>query len=305
MQPKPNRTIFRSQMRAISLLPVLLACVALHAHVDLVQADLNSLWPLPEKLTSGPQSNAITLFQNSFSFVLDPTCAGSTSQSALLPLAFNRYYPRVFWYAARSNDRDENDLIRTTSMKHRRMAQSTPTRDFLLVNLTVCVQTAEQNTPLALGVDESYALDVSATGARLFAVTVYGAMHGLETFSQLVEYNETAQDYQISYLPLSVVDAPRFAWRGLLIDSARHYLTLSAIYRTIDALEFNKMNVLHWHIVDAQSFPFQSTSYPNLVLGAYHPNAIYTHANVQSVITYAAQRGKGGTRRPYSQLARV
>jgi len=55
-----------------------------------------------------------------------------------------------------------------------------------------------------------------------------------------------------------------------MIDTSRHYLSVGQIYRIIDSLPMNKFNKLHWHIVDAVSFPFNSVTEPNLVKGAYN-----------------------------------
>ncbi len=77
-----------------------------------------------------------------------------------------------------------------------------------------------------------------------------------------------------------------------MIDTARHVLPLSVIYRTLDAMSFNKFNVLHWHLVDAQSFPYVSASYPQLSeYGAWAPSAVYTASDITSVIEYARARG--------------
>ena len=60
------------------------------------------------------------------------------------------------------------------------------------------------------------------------------------------------------------MDFPRFTYRGILLDSARHFLPKSLIFDNLDLMEMNKFNVLHWHITDAQSFPYQSEKFPDL-----------------------------------------
>jgi hexosaminidase len=51
-------------------------------------------------------------------------------------------------------------------------------------------------------------------------------------------------------LPISIKDEPEFVYRGVMIDTARHFIPFNMILETIDALMYNKMNVLHWHITD-------------------------------------------------------
>ncbi len=121
-----------------------------------------------------------------------------------------------------------------------------------LQSLRVCVQSADET--LQLGVDESYTLNVTGPIGLLVAPTIYGAYRGLETFSQLVEcqFNQGQWGFTISNTPITISDKPRFPWRGLLIDTSRHFLPMSTIFTAIDGLAYNKMNTLHWHAVDAQ-----------------------------------------------------
>lgn len=78
---------------------------------------------------------------------------------------------------------------------------------------------------------------------------------------------------------------------GLLVDTSRHFLPLETLYRAMDAMSFNKFNVMHWHIVDAQSFPYVSQVYPNLTLGAWRPYAVYSPLEIKRVIEYGHARG--------------
>jgi hexosaminidase len=127
--------------------------------------------------------------------------------------------------------------------------------------------------------------------AMLHAATVYGALHGLETFSQLVFYNFTSGVYQINNVPWNITDKPRFPHRGILIDTSRHFEPVQAVKRVLDAMSYAKFNVLHWHIVDSQSFPIQSITYPKLWNGAYTGQERFTAEDAKDVVEYARLRG--------------
>jgi hexosaminidase len=157
------------------------------------------------------------------------------------------------------------------------------------MSLRVSVRYWDESHP-TLQTDESYSLDVRpGKHATLRAVTVYGALRGLETFSQLVTFDFDTESY--SSPCVAIVDAPRFPHRGLMMDTARHFEPVAAICAMIDSLPYAKLNVLHWHMVDAQSFPFQSRSSPRLWEGAFSPSERYTQADVASVVEYARLRG--------------
>ncbi|WKE48736.1 family 20 glycosylhydrolase [Gluconobacter oxydans] len=139
-----------------------------------------------------------------------------------------------------------------------------------------------------LSVDEKerYALTTSATGARLEADGPAGVIHGLATLLQLVRV--TSQGALIERV--HVEDAPRFAWRGLLMDVSRHFDTVETIERQLDAMELVKLNVLHWHLSDGAGFRVESRMFPKLQTVASH-GQYYTQAQIREVVAYAADRG--------------
>ncbi|MGB9179971.1 MAG: family 20 glycosylhydrolase [Pyrinomonadaceae bacterium] len=134
--------------------------------------------------------------------------------------------------------------------------------------------------------DESYTLEVTNNQARLVAPTVIGVLRGLETLLQLVEGD--AAGY---YLPaVKISDRPRFPWRGLLIDSSRHFQTIEHLKRELDGMAAVKLNVFHWHLTENQGFRIESRKYPKLHLmgsdGLY-----YTQEQAREIIKYAQARG--------------
>ena len=134
--------------------------------------------------------------------------------------------------------------------------------------------------------DESYALDVTTQGIHLHAATDVGAMHGLETLLQLVQ-----ADARGFWLPaVSIQDAPRFRWRGLMIDVGRHFEPVDVIERTLDGMAEVKMNVFHWHLSDDQGFRIESKIYPKLS-GMGSDGQYYTQDQAREVVAYARARG--------------
>ncbi|HEY0430598.1 MAG TPA: family 20 glycosylhydrolase [Pyrinomonadaceae bacterium] len=138
----------------------------------------------------------------------------------------------------------------------------------------------------SLDEDESYSLEITDKQARLVAPTVVGALRGLETFLQLIQ-----GDREGYYLPaVKVNDRPRFPWRGLLIDIARHYQPPEVLKRNLDAMAAVKLNVLHWHLTEDQGFRVESKKFPKLhTMGS--DGLYYTQDQVREIIAYAAERG--------------
>jgi hexosaminidase len=152
---------------------------------------------------------------------------------------------------------------------------------------TLVVHTDRDSKPVQeVGEDESYVLEVTSTGATLNAPTDLGALHGLQTFLQLVS---VAPD-GFAAPAVSIKDSPRFPWRGLLIDSGRHFIPVEVLRRNIDGMEAVKMNVLHLHLSDNQGFRVESKKFPKLhTMGS--DGLYYTQDEIRGLVAYARERG--------------
>lgn len=152
---------------------------------------------------------------------------------------------------------------------------------------TLLVECAAAGAPYPkLGEDESYALDITSDGAHLKAATGAGALHGLETFAQLIVPGP--EGFQVP--AIHIEDKPRFPWRGLLIDVSRHWMPLAVVERNLDAMAAVKLNIFHWHLSDDQGFRVESKRYPNLQRDGSDGH-YYTQAEIREVVEYARLRG--------------
>jgi hexosaminidase len=157
----------------------------------------------------------------------------------------------------------------------------TPTNASLLINV------AAPGAPVqTLDEDESYELRVTSEGATLIAATDLGAMHGLETILQLATTRQGA-----CVLPaVTIHDAPRFRWRGFMLDVSRHFEPVGAVERTLDGMAAAKLNVFHWHLSDDQGFRAESKKFPRLTEVASE-GEFYTQDQLREVVAYARARG--------------
>ncbi|XP_041815740.1 beta-hexosaminidase subunit beta isoform X1 [Chelmon rostratus] len=231
-----------------------------------------SLWPLPQKV----QISQVSFKLTSASFkIVDAKQSSAGPSCSLLQDAYRRYYEYMFGNAKRQQ-----------LNKGRRSGPSE------LTELQVWITSPDSDCDGYPGVtsDESYELSVDQPYAVLKAPKVWGALHGLETFSQLVYEDEYGTK---SINSTTISDFPRFAHRGILLDSSRHFLPIKVILANLETMAMNKINVFHWHIVDDQSFPYLSRTFPQLSQqGAYHPYThVYTPADVKMVIEFARLRG--------------
>jgi len=137
-----------------------------------------------------------------------------------------------------------------------------------------------------LGEDESYRLEVTDQQATLTAPNPLGVIRGLATFEQLV----TPSPEGFVVPAVVIEDKPRFPWRGLHLDVARHWMPLEMVRRTLDGMAAVKLNVFHWHLSDDQGFRVESKRYPKLQEDGSDGN-YYTQDQVREIIAYARDRG--------------
>ncbi|KAJ2626562.1 Glucosamine-6-phosphate isomerase (Glucosamine-6-phosphate deaminase) (GNPDA) (GlcN6P deaminase), partial [Coemansia sp. RSA 1287] len=95
----------------------------------------------------------------------------------------------------------------------------------------------------------------------------------------------------IKNAPVKTNNTPKFVYRGILLDTSRNFYHVDSILRTLDAMSYNKLNVLHWHIVDAFSWPVESKVHPELTKkGAYSTDILYPYEEIKKIINYAKSR---------------
>ncbi len=151
--------------------------------------------------------------------------------------------------------------------------------------LTIRVDKAGEKIQ-SLHEDESYSLAIDGNGALLSSATPVGALRGIETFLQLIEPGP----HGFAAPCVTIHDQPRFRWRGLLVDSCRHWMPPEVIHRTLDAMAAVKLNVLHWHLSEDQGFRVESKIFPKLHQHGSDGN-YYTQDQIKAVVDHARDIG--------------
>eukprot|EP01084_Bolivina_argentea_P159028 276985_1 len=222
------------------------------------------IWPLPQKYTFSSYPNYY-IDSSSFQF-------NTNSNSTIIKNAITRYQSLTFPLIP------ENPIPTTNNIK----------------SITITIENDDEN--LSSNMNETYTLQIpSKTDPNIAIITansIWGGLRALETLSQLVQFNYTQRYYNI--FGCNIIDYPRFPHRGILIDSSRFYLTISSIKQLLDAMSYSKLNVLHMHITDDESFPVESKTYPKLWQnpgGSYSYSEKYLQTSLTQIIEYGKARG--------------
>jgi hexosaminidase len=138
------------------------------------------------------------------------------------------------------------------------------------------------------GEPESYRVDVRADGVSLTAPDAAGLFRGAQTLEQLREDGAIA--------PVRIEDRPRFAWRGVMLDVARHFFGVADVKRYLDLAALYKLNVLHLHLTDDQGWRLSSDAWPRLTeVGATTQvgggaGGFYSRDDYAEIVRYASER---------------
>ena len=199
--------------------------------------------------------------------------------------------------AAAGIARNFSDLIARTRRLRLRVADARDAAIEFVVDPQLAVVGA--TTPAAR--DEAYELSIDPRGIRISARTEHGLFNGSMTLWQWLAA-DTSRTQAIAVPCVRIADYPRFAWRGLMLDSARHFQPPEFVEKFIDEMSRHKLDVLHWHLTDDQGWRIQIRKYPELTsIGAWRTPAslhgdapryggFYTQDQIRAIVRYAAQR---------------
>lgn len=134
--------------------------------------------------------------------------------------------------------------------------------------------------------NEAYSISIKPDKILLEAETDLGIIHGFETLLQLLSNDESGYYFPI----VEIKDTPRFAWRGLMIDVASHFMPVNIIKRNIDAMAMVKMNVLHLSLCNDNGWRVESKLFPKLHLLASE-DQYFSQAQIKEIVQYASDRG--------------
>jgi len=159
---------------------------------------------------------------------------------------------------------------------------------------------------------EGYRLSSDASGVVIRGAAPAGVFYGVQTLRQLLppdaeQSGLRTQNGRLEVPAVTIVDSPRFGWRGAMLDVSRHFASVAEVKRFLDLMVLHKLNVFHWHLVDDQGWRIEIKRYPRLTeIGAWRAETsrrddetkgdgvphggFYTQDEIRAVVAYAAER---------------
>jgi hexosaminidase len=230
----------KTMMRGVVLLALIVAyCIARPKSTTFVKPPtvttrINdvprvNLWPQPNSVVFNPAQNITAIIPKYKSFQFTIQHAQTVAETNILKDNFKRYQELFFLSKIDEvTDACTGNVVCLTELR---------------VNIA---STSTSDPVLEYSSDESYSITVDKQ-IIITSQTVWGAIRALETVSQLIQVAMTAKNQPVYALrgytvPLQIDDAPRFHWRGLLVDTSRHYISVDKLLHILDSLSYIKMN---------------------------------------------------------------
>lgn len=182
-----------------------------------------------------------------------------------------------------------------------------------LQNYELKIEKDIEKSTIAFVLDKSLpkeAYTIKSNGKILIKASSYeGALYAVMSLRQLFQLDINKNAEIISIAKMDIEDAPRFEWRGILLDEARHFKGIDEVKRLLDLMLLHKLNVLHWHLSDDQGWRIEVKKYPLLtIIGSKRKDShihgwsstdmrgephegYYTQEQVKEIVRYAGERG--------------
>ncbi|MCU0781280.1 MAG: beta-N-acetylhexosaminidase [Akkermansiaceae bacterium] len=148
---------------------------------------------------------------------------------------------------------------------------------------------------------DGYLLRITPEVVNLYAATPAGHLHAIQSLAQIIAAAPQEPGQPVTLACREIVDSPRFAWRGFMLDESRHFSGPAAVKRLLDGMARYKLNRLHWHLTDSPAWRIEIKKYPELTrIGGRGsetdrrpdaPAAFYTQEQIREIVVYARERG--------------
>lgn len=203
------------------------------------------------------------------------------------------------WYAVKNEKMERNarflaDYIRSLTGMELEVTSKQPSDNY------ICITNRLKNTN-----DEAYSLKVEANRITIDGASEAGVFYGIQTLRKMIPNSHVPQ---IELAKVDISDAPRFGYRGMMLDVCRHFFTVDEVKTYIDMLALHNMNRLHWHLSEDQGWRIEIKKYPRLteygsvrketIVGSYESGiydktpygGYYTQEQAREIVKYAADR---------------
>jgi len=240
---------------------------------------------------------------------LSAGCKESKSTSPEATLAFSRIIPKPT--SANATGKTFVITKNTTIVADTSSAELNNVANYLAENLKTVtghslqiasktgdgsILLALQDGPSSLG-DEGYELQIDENQIRIIGQKPAGIFYGIQTLRQIIaDKNDKVSRDEWEIATGTIADSPEYAWRGSMLDVARHFFAVEDVKRYIDLLSYYKINILHLHLSDDQGWRIEIKSWPNLTaIGGQSQvgggkGGFYTQEQYKDIVAYAQRR---------------